>query len=286
MMKLLRWAGYGLGGILALALLAAGGVWLLSESTLNAGATAKPEHLAQPTAAQLADADRRAHVLGCFSCHGEGLRGNKMFDEPNVGTIWAPNLTRLAAHASDQQLAAAIRQGVSDEGEALFIMPSESFQHLSDQEVAALIAMVRGLPRGGRDVPHNVYGPIGRLGIVLGKFKTAPALVAEYSAQEPIRLGPQYDAGHRFAILYCSACHNADLSGKEVKPGDTAPDLTIVGAYDLPAFTKLLRTGVPAGGQKLNMMGPTARSDLSHMTDAEIAQLYAYLNARAQRLSR
>jgi len=286
MTKLLRWTGYGLGGILALILLAVGCVWLLSESTLNASATAKPEHLAQATADQLADADRRAHVLGCFSCHGEGLRGSKMFDQPNVGTIWAPNLTRVAAHASDQQLAAAIRQGVSDEREALFIMPSEAFQHLSDQEVAALVAMIRALPRGGSDVPHNVYGPIGRLGIVLGKFKTAPALVAEYSAQEPISLGPQYDAGHRLAILYCSACHNADLSGKEVKPGDISPDLTIAGAYDLPAFKRLLRTGVPAGGQRLNMMGPTARSDLSHMTDGEIDQLYAYLQARAQRLSR
>jgi hypothetical protein len=71
-----------------------------------------------------------------------------------------------------------------------------------------------------------------------------------------------------------------------VKPGDISPDLTIAGAYDLPAFKRLLRTGVPAGGQRLNMMGPTARSDLSHMTDGEIDQLYAYLQARAQRLSR
>ena len=33
-------------------------------------------------------------------------------------------------------------------------------------------------------------------------------------------------------------------------------------------------------------MATVARSDLSHMTDEEIAQLYGYLEARAQKLNR
>ena len=90
----------------------------------------------------------------------------------------------------------------------------------------------------------------------------------------------------QLAITRCSACHAADLSGKEVEPGTTSPDLTIAGAYDLAAFKKLLRDGIPAGGQKLPMMGPTARSDLSHLTDPEIEAIHGYLQARAQRLSR
>ena len=65
-----------------------------------------------------------------------------------------------------------------------------------------------------------------------------------------------------------------------------APDLTIAGAYDASAFTTLMRTGVPPGGRKLKLMGQIARDDFSHMTDAEIAQVYAYLQARARRLSR
>ena len=67
---------------------------------------------------------------------------------------------------------------------------------------------------------------------------------------------------------------------------DTAPDLTIAGAYEPAAFKTLMRTGVPPGGRKLKMMDEIARDSLSHMTDAEIDQLYAYLQARAQRLSR
>jgi hypothetical protein len=34
------------------------------------------------------------------------------------------------------------------------------------------------------------------------------------------------------------------------------------------------------------MMGPEAKSDLSHMNDAEIEELYAYLHARAEKVSR
>jgi len=258
MAKLLRWAVYGLGGLIVLLLVAAAAVWLISSQKLNARASAHPEHLTQPTPVQLADAERLGRVLGCFSCHGAGLRGNKMFDEPNVGTIWAPDLTLVAAHASDEQLARAIRQGIGTDGRSLFIMPSEIFQHLSDQEVAALIAMVRAQPRGGSKTPGNSYGPIGRLGVVMGKFKTAPALVADYSTMEPARVGQQFEAGRRLSVLYCSSCHNADLSGKEVKPGESSPDLTIAGAYDLPAFMTLLRTGKPASGKDLPLMGRIA----------------------------
>ena len=282
MPKPLRWAINGLGALILAALVAVAAIWLISNQKLHASVNPKPERLAQPTAAQLADAERQARTLGCFSCHGEGLRGNKMFDQPNVGTIWAPNLTLVAAHATDEQLARAIRQGISDEGTRLFIMPAEVFQHLSDQEVAALIAMIRKLPRGGTATPPNVYGPLGRLGIVMGKFRTAPELVAKYAAQEPRPVGAQFEAGRQLAMTNCSGCHGPALEGEEVEPGVVSPDLTIAGAYDLGAFKKLLRTGVPASGRELKMMSETARTDLSHLNDSEIQQLHSYLVARAQ----
>ena len=282
MKLILRWLGYVVAGLLLLALLAAAWVWFASEHALASRTGGGPEHLARPTPAQLADGEREARTSGCFSCHGDGLRGNKMFDEPLVGTVWAPNLTRVAAGASDAQLARAIRRGIGVDGRSLLIMPSEVFQHLSDQETAALIAVIRRQPRFGGATPGNSYGPLGRLGLAMGKFKAAPTLVAEYASKEPLRVGPQYEPGRRLAVLKCSGCHAADLTGQEIGPGEKSPDLTIAGAYNLGAFRTLLRTGRPAGGQKLPMMGPTARSDLSHLTDAEIAQLHGYLVARAQ----
>ena len=284
MAKLMRWAAYGVAGVVGLLMVAAAIVWLLSWQQLSSAPRPHPEHLVQPTAAQLADAPRMAHALGCFSCHGEGLRGNKMFDQPIIGRIWAPNLTLMAAHASDDEIGRAIRQGISDEGSPLIVMPAESFQFLSDEEVGALIAMIRALPRGGATAPEPSFGPIGRLGLAMGRFNTAPTLIARFSRQQPIEAGARFEPGRRLAMLNCSSCHGPRLGGQEAAPGEISPDLTIVGAYDLPAFRKLLRTGVPAGGQKLKMMGPTARSDLSHLTDSEIEQLHSYLVARAQAL--
>jgi len=285
MARVLRWAGYAIGALVTLLLIAAAAIWLMSWEKLHAR-TARPEHLARPTAAEMADAPRMLTVLRCADCHFPGVRGGLFFNEPHVAKIYAPNLTEVAAHATDEQLAQAIRQGIGTDGRALVIMPSATFGRLDDGELAALIAAIRALPRGGQAMPAREIGPLGRLGLVMGKFHTTPEQVADYADKWPIDLGPQYRRGEHMAASNCAECHGPDLDGGEAEPGLMAPDLTVAGAYDLAGFTKLLRTGVPAGGRKLKLMGEIAKNDLSHMTDAEIADLYAYLQARAQKLSR
>ena len=48
-------------------------MWLIAGQKLSAHGTLKPEHLAVPTAAQLADAPRQLHVLRCVGCHDTGF---------------------------------------------------------------------------------------------------------------------------------------------------------------------------------------------------------------------
>jgi cytochrome c553 len=283
MTKVLRWTGYVLGVVLLLALLAAAYVWIVSDRQLNAQVEAKPERLVVPTPAQLADGPRQLRILGCVSCHGEGLRGKLFFDEPNVAQVHAPNLTLIAAKATDQQLAQAIRQGVSHDGRALFIMPSAQYSRLTDGEVAALISAIRVQPKGGEPTPRIKLGPLGRVGVALGKFKTQPAAVADFAQNMPADLGPQFTRGRHMAMTNCSECHGSSFRGAEPKPGLKAPDLSIVGAYDLPAFTKLMRTGVPVGGRDLELMDDVAKGDFRHYTEEEIAALHAYLVERAKR---
>jgi cytochrome c553 len=281
--KVLRWAGYGVAFVLGLALLAALAVWIISWRAINYTAAPVPETLARPSAAQLADAPRQARILGCVSCHGEGLRGNRMFHEPGVATVWAPNLTEVAARASDQQLAQAIRQGVGADGRPLWVMPSALFSRLSDGEVAALIFYIRSVPRGGRPTPETYVGPIGRLGIVLGRFQPAPAALERFRTTYPIDAGPEHRAGRRLAANACAECHGSELGGGSPGPDVTAPDLAVAAAYDLDQFRTLMRTGVAPGGRDLGLMRRVARQDFSHLSDEEIAQLYAYLRARAER---
>jgi cytochrome c553 len=248
---------------------------------------AAPEQLAAPSAAQLADAGRQLRILGCANCHGRGLEGGLVFDGQPFATVWAPNLAALAPRLSDQQLAAAIRQGIGHDGRALFIMPSDMYSRLSDAEVAALILAIRAAPRAGGPVAPISWGPIGRFALATGGLRPVMATAEDYRVRQPYDTGPGEAAGRRLAATACAACHGPDLTGGSAEDGDRAPpDLAVAAAYDAARFRALLRTGVPPGGRDLGLMKEVAERDFAYYTDEEIAQLHAYLRARAERVAR
>jgi cytochrome c553 len=287
MKRILRWLGFGLGAVVVLALLFAAWVWFASSRVLGRVHEAAAERLAPPSAAQRADAGRQARIMGCANCHGRGLQGGMVFDGQPFATVWAPNLTELAPRVSDQQLAAAIRQGIGHDGRALFIMPSEQYSRLTDQEVTALILHVRSLPRAGAPVAPIRWGPIGRFALATGKIRPVMATIEDYRVRQPFDTGPGQAAGRRLAATACAACHGADLTGGAAESGDRAPpDLVIAGAYDLAQFRTLMRTGVPPNGRDLGPMKEVAERDFANYSDAEVEQLHNYLRARAERVAR
>lgn len=284
MRKALRRAGLGLGGLIGLLLLAALVILAWSEIILRRDHDAAAETLPAPGAAGQAEAPRLARVLGCLSCHGEGLKGKIMFEAPGVAKVFAPNLTEIASKASDQQLAAGIRQGIGHDGRGLFIMPSAMYSRLTDRETSALVHWIRTLPRAPGQRKGMSAGPIGRLGLVLGTFRPVPEIVAEYRTQVPIALGPEHEAARHLAATACAECHGPALIGGSAGPDEKAPDLNLVAGYDPAQFKALMRTGRPPTGKDLGLMTTVAKQDFSHLTDAEIDALYAYLLARAKRL--
>lgn len=283
MARALRWTGYLVGALIILVLAAVAWIWIASSMAMGRTHEGVPENLVRPTAAQLADGPRQLQVLGCVTCHGDGLRGDILFSEPNVATVYAPNLTLIAAKADDQQLARAIRQGIGTDGRTLFAMPSAQYARLGDGEVSALIAAIRALPADGKQVAPIDVGPLGRLGLATGKFPGQPEEVARFKANPPAAVGNEFEQGRRLVMVNCAECHGPALKGGEPKPGLKAPDLVVAGAYDLPEFQRLMRTGVPTGNRKLEMMSDIARRDLSHYTDDEIAAMHAYLQERAMK---
>lgn len=282
MAKAFRWSAYVLGGFLLILVVAAAVILGMSASKLSAH-DARPEQLPPIEQASLEQGQYLLKARACAECHGEDLHGAKFLDIPNVVTLYAPNLAAVSKQASDQQLAQAIRQGIGHDGRPLLVMPSESYSAFTDAETAALIKAIRALPTGGATTPSAKIGPLGRLGIATGQLKTAPVLVAEYARAQPADLGPQFAAGRHVAMTVCSGCHGSTLAGHEPEPGVKAPDLTMTGAYDRAAFTVLMRTGLPPSGRELKMMTNVSKKAFSHMTDAEIAQLFAYLQERARR---
>ncbi|WP_374574609.1 c-type cytochrome [Phenylobacterium sp.] len=278
MKTFLKWtarAALTLVGVAALTVLGAVGA---SEAMIRRSWSAPaPSLVAAHDAGAAARGRRLAARYGCMDCHGAALTGRLFFDQMPVGRIWAPNLTLAAARQSDAELARAIRAGVAADGRALWIMPSEAFSRLSDSETADLIAFVRSEPEAGAPQPASQFGPLGRIGVLAGKFRSAPRQIAEQRALAPADMGPAHARGRALARA-CMECHGVDLKGGSATG---APDLSIAAAYDFGDFDRLMRTGVAAGGRRLGLMSDVAPLRFASLAPDEMRALHDYLKARA-----
>jgi len=279
MRRILKWAAYGLGGVIGLAATAAVAGLAASEVVLRLPA-AKPAiaTVASSGPDAVARGRRIAVVQGCTDCHGANLQGRMFDDLPGIVKLYAPNLTLVAAKQSDVNLDRAIRHGVGSDGRALWVMPSSTFAHLTDAETADLIAYLHSLPEQGPAQPRVQVGPIGRIGVLIGQFKSEPAIIKAHENPALPDLGPQYAAGRQVARA-CVECHGPALKGSDAVI--KTPDLTIAAAYDPEDFQRLLHTGVAAGGRQVGLMSASSRIRFASLTSTEVADLHAYLKARA-----
>jgi mono/diheme cytochrome c family protein len=278
-MRLLRWIGAGFGSLVALAVVACAALYIRAELILRRTYDFPVVAVAIPTdAASVAEGRRLATIRGCMGgCHGKEIEGIVMFDQPLIGRIVAPNLTAAVRRYSDAQLAAIIRHGVRPDGRSLIVMPSEMLTVLTDEDLGRIIAFLRSMPPADGPGPGIKIGPLGRIGLAVGKFKTTVQLIDETVAP-PAATNELAERGRYLARTTCPQCHGTSLRGYAT-PDFVGPDLQIVAAYSPEAFTKLMRTGLPLGDRYLPTMGPWAKYHLSHLTDDEITALYAYLHA-------
>lgn len=228
------------------------------------------------------EAEKRAHgeriaaVLGCSGCHNRDLQGG-LFAEDFMPGVYASNLTRTVPRMTDEQLDAVIRQGIHPERGDLWLMPSDSFQNLSDEDVVAIIAYLRSVEPAGDetpppDIPEEAQAQLRQLGF-------GPATVAIAAAREnpPLDLGEEHAFGRHIAITACAECHGFDLTGQP----EFSPDLTIAGSYDRTGLVRLLETGEAMEGRDIGLMGAMVEFRFSHMTDHERDAVADYLLARA-----
>ena len=279
MRRLLRWIGIALGSLLGLVIVAYAVVYVLSERILRRTYEIPTVALTVPTDPEsILEGQRLAIVHGCFfGCHGKGVEGRVLFNDPIIGRVVAPNLTATVRQYSDAQIVAAIRNGVRPDGRSLVIMPAEVFGVMTDADLGRIIAFLKSLPPVPGPGPSVSLGPAGRIGLVVGIFKTVAQLIAD-AVPPPAATNREAEFGRYLARTTCAQCHGTSLRG-DSNPDFTSPDLRMVAAYSSEAFTRLLRTGEPLGGRKLVEMGGWARNNLSHLTDLEIAALYSYLHA-------
>jgi mono/diheme cytochrome c family protein len=245
---------------------------LRQTSPVRAGAINIPTD-----AASVAEGQRLSMVHGCIGCHGAAAGGNVLFDEPLIATIVAPNLAESVRRRSTADIVTAIRQGVHpDTGRTMMVMPSQAFAPLSDADLGRILAYLKSQPPSKAMEGRVSIGPVGRLGLLAGQYKTSLQLVEQATAP-PEPADAQGALGRYLARTSCAQCHAADLGGAS-HPEGVAPSLHIVAAYSPEAFSQLMRKGVGLGDRKLGVMTGWAKAYLSSFTDAEVQALYRYLH--------
>lgn len=277
--RLLRWAGVVLGSLAVIGVVAYTVLYILSERVLHRTYQVPAAALSIPgDAASIAEGRRLATIRGCYGgCHGKEAEGVVMFDQPMIGRVVSPNLTAAVRKYSDTELDGIIRHGVRPGGRSMMVMPAEAFAYLTDEDLGRIIAFLKSLPvvvGPGADVS---LGPLGRIGVAIGQFKTAAQLIAE-TVPPPAAANSEATYGRYLARTICVQCHATSLRGTS-NPDFTSPSLQVVAAYSPTEFVRLLRTGVALGGRNLATMSPYSKVLLSHLSDSEISALYSYLHA-------
>ena len=226
--------------------------------------------------------------LGCIGCHGTDeappLKGgwNMAADEGFgfMGQVSTENLTpggKLASY-TDGEIFRAIRHGVDKDGNLLMFMSQLSYRELSDDDIEAVIAYLRSLPTETSSAPTG--DKINFLGIAImgsGMFP-APAPVADSIDAPPAGATPEYG---KYVATFgdCRGCHGPDMTGAPATSFSSAvPNpRPFVGALTLEEFIQSFRTGVRPNGVPFSDAMPWQSA--AHMTDDDLAALYAYLTA-------
>ena len=266
-----------------------GAAWWRSEQALARVYEVRDPALA--FAGDAAEAARGAHlyaVLGCVECHGADAGGKLVFDAGPVARIVGSNLTppALAARYDANELAAAIRHGVREDGRPLRFMPVGDFQNLSDADTAALVRHLQSLPPSANSPGETVIGPVGRVLHLLGKFDMTPAENLDHRRREraaPVP-GPTAEYGAYLAQV-CTGCHGADWSGQRV-PGTPpelppASNLTMhpggLAGWSEADFIRVIREGRRPDGRELHGFMPWRV--YAAMTDEELQAIWRHLSA-------
>lgn len=227
---------------------------------------------------------------GCADCHGSTGTGRFFLEEANGLRIAGPNITTAAggtvAAYQPVDWVRSIRHGVSPQGRALMIMPSEDYNRFTDDDLASLVAYVRSLPPGAGmgaivELPLPVRALYG-----FGLIKDAAARIDHsLPPQQPVPEGVTAAHGQYVANM-CLGCHGEALAGGKIPGGPPdwppAANLTpgegsVMGRYpDADALISMFRSGKRPDGSVIGVM-PFA--SLREMSETDLRALYLHLKA-------
>lgn len=292
MRRVLKALQFLMAGVATIVLVCAAAVYGFSESRYRKQYAVTPRTVAIRTdSAALA---RGAHLVnsfgGCVECHGDNLGGKMVIDDPAIGQVYGANLTRgkggIGSALTPLDIVRAMTHGVGRDGRPLKVMPSTDYVHLSDDDLAAIVAYVRAAPPVDATQPAVRVGPVGRALFVAGKLPIlhAERIDHEKSKAMAVQAGPTAEYGAYVASVGCKGCHGQTLAGGPIEGGapDWPPSANLTPAGSLKGwteaeFTRLLRTGKRPDGSTVNPVMPTRLT--KNLTDDEVRALWLYLRS-------
>lgn len=286
MRSFVKWTGIALGSILGLLIIAGAVLYVRGGSAFDG-----PDELPlESIAADPSLIDRGAHIAathGCMDCHAARLEGQVLVDAPPFLVV-ASNLTSGAGGVGSRMDALgwerAIRHGVGVDGRGLAIMPSEMYAHMSDDDVAALIAWLDAQPPVDNELPPTEIRPLGR--IIAGMGGLAPTSQLVNHTEPHLDVAPPMAAtveyGAYRARTLCHACHGPNLEGAQPPNPDSpwAPSLHGVKGWTLEQFVTTLRTGQTPARQLDSLYMPY--NITRELEDVEIEALHLYIKSLPQ----
>jgi cytochrome c553 len=245
--------------------------------------TARPVTLPSDPAA-IAHGKHMAETRGCNECHGADYGGAKVIDDPAMGRLFGPNLTKgkggVIATFRDEDWVRAIRHGVAPDGRGLILMPSEEYSHFSDEDLGSVIAFLKTVPAVDRESVPLSLGPVARALLVAGKLKLAAAQI-DHANLRPQFVPPAVTVEYgQYLSVGCTGCHGRNFSGGKIDIGPPdwphAANLTPTGRlakWTEADFLAAMRTAKRPDGTELNPVMPRS---FGNMTDVELKALWAY----------
>lgn len=286
MKRLLKILGYLVAALILLVVVAVSAVYVLAGQKLGRTYDVAVQPVAVPAdAAAVLRGRHIAETRGCVDCHGADFGGAKVIDDPAVGLMWGSNLTGGAgsrtATFDDTDWVRAIRHGVAQDGHPLVLMPSIEYAHFSDDDLGALIAYLKSVPKVDRERVPVAVGPVVRALMLAGEFKIAAEHIDHAGLRPPVVTpGLTVDYG-RYLAVSCTGCHGEQFSGGRIPgaPPDWPVSRNLTPSGDLARwseadFLKVLETGTRPDGVQLNSVMPRA---FGKMTEVEKKALWLYL---------
>ena len=286
------------------------GVVALAAGFMQAGCASVASTTYPPIKANMSpEALKRGEAIfrgNCEACHrgadSQRAAGTELKEMPEaLGTFYSANLTSHPQHgigsAKDEELARAIRYGVSRDGR-LTVMPTTA---IGDDDIAALLGFMRsGDPLFAPDEnkpPPPAFSFVGSLAFNM-LFKV-PERPASGIPVPPKGITPEYGRYMAHDVYDCAACHTKGLDpkrseteeafsggfefrgvdGKPIYSSNITFDATGIQGWTYEQFAMAVRDGLAPGGGVVRPPMPRFRG----ADDVDLKAIYEYIQSRPPR---